>query len=785
MRIVVDSAAGGVSSSLSAAFAESGHEVSVAAEDFSAVRAELTGADVVVLVLTEERLRRVTALVEELRDLALDSNRETVVVLVSSTMTWADCPAPEVEIAAEPAAPAPAEVEPAAAGEEGEATAGEGEAVSAAEGEAAAPAAAAEAAPAEGDAAVPAAEGEEGAAAPEPEPTVALHLLHEAAFATRRASTRFAAWRVLESVLLRASAAPRSGLRAVVVGAGAVYGRDGGAFTEILTQAWARPHVPLRLRAELGANLPSLIHADDLARTVVKAAEATAAEALAAAAADAATIDGGVAEEKSDAGDAAATAALEACPRYIIAVDASSVAFRDVAGGLCAALGGVGFETSDAAAAPAAAETEIARLAQALEPTSAYAVEGGPLLSQVRFDRAATFASALDSAVDDDDDDAASSSSSSSASSSAWVSRAGPVVADVAAEFIASRGLCALRMCVGGVGAAALCAELAACYGVPLVSPSAAMACHAERNGGTAAADHATAMRWRLAQADCANRGYVLNLDSAHLDGVGSTAALASSTAAEGDADAAAAAAPATVDHAVALSAVLRKAEPTPDADAAEEKESAGEKAAEKEWSPESDAVVVWLCNAPLDAETGAGPVDEIVATAFGAKPINVMVLDAEAGASRAAVDAALAAGVGGAEALAAQVVQREAWGLATKPAAAAAAAAAAAEAVKAADAAAAEKAAAEAALAATFQVPGFEVPLHPDDVALLRERTKPLRAYMMTHLAPVLTEGVQAVIEAAPEDPVDALAQWLRKNDGGMPYPVEVEAQKEAEKEE
>ena len=218
---------------------------------------------------------------------------------------------------------------------------------------------------------------------------------------------------------------------------------------------------------------------------------------------------------------------------------------------------------------------------------------------------------------------------------------------------------------------------------------------------------------------------------------------------------------PSPAESSVALSAVLAKGE------------GAGE------WRPETDTVVVWLCGGALDADTGAGPVDVELEEAFGTKPQNVVLGgDADVDA-RAAVGAALAAAHGGADALDALAAQLVAMGLA-KPRAAAGASEADAAAASGAEAAAAAEAEAVAA-AATFVVPGFEEPLHPADVAELRERTKPLRAYMMTNLAPVLTKGVQAVIESGAEDAVDGLARYLRESVGGAPYPVEAaEAEKQ-----
>ena len=307
----------------------------------------------------------------------------------------------------------------------------------------------------------------------------AAPLLHESAFASRRSNTRYAAWRTLESVLLRAAAAPGSGLRAVVVGAGATYGRGGGDFGDILAHAWAQPHVPLTLRAALGAHSPPLIHVTDLARTVVKAAETAAA---------AAAMTDGTVETKGGDFDAVE------CPNYIVAVDESTVTFRSAAAAMVAALGGSGFggvaaaagsadaeaasaegaAAKDAAAQGAASEgaaaeeeelTEMARLALALEPTPAYAVDSGPLLSHASFDRAGSFAASLDG------DDGA------------WVSLQGPVAADVAAEFLASRGALffSLLPC-SFVCSSLLCSSLQACARSACASAASARACCARNS---------------------------------------------------------------------------------------------------------------------------------------------------------------------------------------------------------------------------------------------------------------------------------------------------------------
>jgi hypothetical protein len=466
---------GSVGSTLGKAFEEAEHELCGGESAEATTREQLEAADVAVLVLTDERLQHVASLVENLRDVGLSAEKEKVVVLVSSTMTWSDHPPP---------APAPAPSAPTPAPDAGAAPAADadGSAVEAApaEEEATAPAEA-EAEAVEGEGApVEVVGGEsEAAAAAEEESAPAAPLLHESAFASRRSNTRYAAWRTLESVLLRAAAAPGSGLRAVVVGAGATYGRGGGDFGDILAHAWAQPHVPLTLRAALGAHSPPLIHVTDLARTVVKAAETAAA---------AAAMTDGTVETKGGDFDAVE------CPNYIVAVDESTVTFRSAAAAMVAALGGSGFggvaaaagsadaeaasaegaAAKDAAAQGAASEgaaaeeeelTEMARLALALEPTPAYAVDSGPLLSHASFDRAGSFAASLDG------DDGA------------WVSLQGPVAADVAAEFLASRGALffSLLPC-SFVCSSLLCSSLQACARSACASAASARACCARNS---------------------------------------------------------------------------------------------------------------------------------------------------------------------------------------------------------------------------------------------------------------------------------------------------------------
>jgi len=54
---------------------------------------------------------------------------------------------------------------------------------------------------------------------------------------------------------------------------------------------------------------------------------------------------------------------------------------------------------------------------------------------------------------------------------------------------------------------------------------------------------------------------------------------------------------------------------------------------------------------------------------------------------------------------------------------------------------------------------------LQQQEKELLEVRSVPLRAYLMQHVIPTLTEGLIEVCKLKPEDPIDHLAEWLFKN--------------------
>ena len=53
-----------------------------------------------------------------------------------------------------------------------------------------------------------------------------------------------------------------------------------------------------------------------------------------------------------------------------------------------------------------------------------------------------------------------------------------------------------------------------------------------------------------------------------------------------------------------------------------------------------------------------------------------------------------------------------------------------------------------------------------------LDQKSQPIRQYLMDNLVPILTDGLIEVCRTQPDDPTDALAEYLFKRSLDVPYP-------------
>lgn len=51
------------------------------------------------------------------------------------------------------------------------------------------------------------------------------------------------------------------------------------------------------------------------------------------------------------------------------------------------------------------------------------------------------------------------------------------------------------------------------------------------------------------------------------------------------------------------------------------------------------------------------------------------------------------------------------------------------------------------------------------DEAVLLEAQSMPLRHYLMQHVMPTLTKGLVQISKTRPDDPVDALAEFLLRD--------------------